>query len=66
MKKRLVFGLLGIALVLTLAGNAWSDEYANPYTIMHPDEETRIRWIESFERAPKAFIDRNLAARTAP
>ena len=60
MKRKLFLGILGIFLVLSCAGGAWSDESNGPCTIMKPDRETRLRWIHDYEMAPRAYIDKLL------
>jgi len=52
--------VLEIILVLTLAENTWSDKAPNPCTIMHPDRETRLKWIQAYEKSPRAYIDEEL------
>ncbi len=51
MKK---LGLTFLLLTLTLSGFVRAQ---GPYTIMHPDRETRLKWIEQYNRAPKACIE---------
>ena len=60
MKRKLLLGILGLFLVLCCAGGAWSDESKGPYTIMKPDRETRLRWIQDYEMAPRAYIDKTI------
>ena len=60
MKRKLFLGILGIFLALSCAGGAWSDESKGPYTIMKPDRETRLRWIQDYEMAPRAYIDKTI------
>ena len=61
MKKRFLWLFLGLILVANLAGAVWSDEVKEPCTIMHPDRETRQRWIQDYEKAPRAYIDKALS-----
>ena len=49
---------LSLLLVFTFVGSGWSQE--EPCTIMQPDRETRLKWIQRFENAPKAYIDEAL------
>ncbi len=60
MKRKLFLGILGLFLVLSCAGGAWSDETKGPCTIMKPDRETRLRWIRDYEMAPRAYIDKSI------
>lgn len=53
----LTWMLLGITF--RCLSDAEEGSYTN--TIMHPDLETRLRWIESYERAPRARIDDELS-----
>jgi hypothetical protein len=57
MKNKLLWGILGLFLSLGIVGNAWSQE------IMRPDWETRQKWNEEFERAPRATIDNEIVSR---
>jgi hypothetical protein len=43
-------------LVLTFTGGGWADEGEESYTIMKPDRETRLHWIQAFQAAPKAYM----------
>ena len=56
-KKGLLWLVLGFILGLVFVSIAVADEGSYTNTIMHPDRETRLRWIESYERAPLARID---------
>jgi len=60
-KKTLLRLLLGLVLVAAFAGAAWSDEGKQTRTIMHPDRKTLQRWIQDYETAPKAYIDKRLS-----
>ena len=42
---------------------AGADEGSYTNTIMHPDKETRLRWIESYESAPLSRMDERLKLR---
>jgi len=64
MRKGLFCLILSVALVFSFAGYTWSDE--DDLTIMHPDRETRLRWIRDYEIAPKAYIDEDLRMRMPP
>ncbi len=61
MRKRLIWLFLTISLVTASAGVVWSDEVKERYTIMHPDRETRQRWIQDYEKAPRVYIDKALS-----
>lgn len=58
--------ILGLILVLMLPQDLRADEDSNTNTIMHPDRETRLRWIEEYENAPRAYIDRALGMAIPP
>jgi len=51
--------ILGVVFI-SIAG---ADEGSYTNTIMHPDRETRLKWIESYERAPLARMDEKLKLR---
>ena len=57
MKRKLVWAFLGLFLVLCSAGRTWGGDTSGPYPIMKPDRETRLKWINAYETAPKAYID---------
>ena len=61
MKKRFLWLFLALSLVAASAGVVWSDEVKEPCTIMHPDRETRQRWIADYEKAPRVYIDKALS-----
>ena len=61
MKKGLICFILSAVLIFSLAGYSWSQE-----TIMHPDRETRLKWIQWFEDAPEAPIDSAVQATIPP
>ncbi len=55
--------ILCFALVFSLGGavgtgSALADEEGLTYAIMHPDKETREKWIEAYNSAPLAYIER--------
>ena len=58
MKKRLLCLFLGVILAFTFTGNALSEE--NGLGVMRPDDQTMQKWYESYESAPKAYIDKSL------
>ena len=71
MKNRFLGLFLSLILVLTLPGNirsgeedflkkSLSDKAANSNTIMHPDKETLLGWIQDYENAPLVHIDEDL------
>ena len=62
-KKGLLRPALWLIMALTLVSIAGADEGPYTNTIMHPDRETRLRWIRSYERAPLARIDEELKFR---
>ena len=62
-KKRLLWSVLGFILGLVFLSIAVAEEGSYTNTIMHPDRETRLGWIESYERAPLARIDDELKFR---
>ena len=61
MKKTLRWLFLALSLVVAFAGIVWSDEVKKPCTIMHPDRETLQRWIQGYEKAPRAYMDKALS-----
>ena len=75
MKRKCLWGILLFVLVLAFTATTWSEvapkssgpeEGSKAYPIMRPDRETVLRWILDHERAPKAYIDRELNLRRAP
>jgi hypothetical protein len=58
--------VLGFVLVLISVFNAYPGQGTYTNTIMHPDRETRQRWIQAYKNAPKARIDRVLNFKTLP
>jgi len=64
-KKRLLWLVLGLILSFAVVSITGADEGSYTNTIMHPDRETRLRWIESYELAPLARIDEELKFRAA-
>jgi len=65
-RKRLLRVILVIAVSLMCAQKVFADEDSNTNTIMHPDRETRLRWLEQYQNAPRARIDESLSAAIAP
>jgi hypothetical protein len=61
MKKTFLWLFLGLILVTTFPGAAWSDEGKKTHTIMHPDRETLQRWIQDYQTAPRAHINKELS-----
>lgn len=49
----LAFSVLGNLVAWGASGN----ERCETYTVMHPDEETRERWIAAYDSAPRACVD---------
>ena len=66
MKRKVALGFLGFLIVLLFAGGTWADDASGPYPIMKPDRETRLRWINDYETAPRAYIDRSRDFSFAP
>ena len=64
MKKLMCYIVLSISLLLISAGNGWSD--GERYQVMHPDGETLLRWIASYENAPTVSIDEVALMNTPP
>lgn len=58
MRNKILVKLFGLLLIITLCGDTWSDD--GRYPIMKPDMATYLKWIESYENAPKAFINGKL------
>jgi len=50
----LVFSLVGSAAT----GSASADDEGRTYPVMRPDHETLEEWIEAYNNAPRAYIDR--------
>lgn len=65
MARRGLGWVLGFILGLVCISIVGADENSYTNTIMHPDMETRLRWIESYERAPSARIDDELTFKAA-
>lgn len=65
MKKRLLWVILVIVVSLMCAQKVQAED-SNTDTIMHPDRETRLRWLEQYENAPRAYIDRALSLAIPP
>ena len=69
MKNKFVWRILGLFLFLAMTGNAWSQEVLiTNYeglnaSIMRPDRESRLKWMEDYEMAPRAFIDGQINSR---
>ena len=67
--RKSLWTLLALLLVLTVGGNVWSQEIVLPEfadldsSIMRPDRETRLRWIEEYESAPFAINDEEIELR---
>lgn len=59
-EKGLLWLVLGFILGVVFVTIAGADEGSYTNTIMHPDIETRLRWITAYERAPLAHIDKDL------
>ena len=55
-KNRLIWLIVNLVFFLALAGQAWADP-AEPCTIMHPDHETLMKWIDDYDNAQAANID---------
>jgi len=62
-RKGLLWSVLGFILALAFISMAGADEGAYTNAIMRPDRETRLRWIEDYERAPLAHVDEELSFR---
>jgi len=55
-KDRLIWMAVSLVFFLSLAGTVWADP-AEPNTIMYPDHETLMKWIDEYDNAPVANID---------
>jgi len=76
MKSKVLYCIFGLFLLLIFRGHAWSDDegqemsfssdYINVHTIMKPDRATLRTWIESYENAPRVFIDEKLMESIPP
>jgi hypothetical protein len=56
--------LIGIVFLFALSGNLRAgDISAVKHGAMHLSKEQFLRWVENFEKAPKARIDRDISAR---
>lgn len=60
-----IWGILACVLSLAFIPVAEAGDGVYTNTVMHPDDETRLEWIESFERAPLARMDDELQFRAA-
>jgi hypothetical protein len=66
MKHKVLGGILGLFLLLAVAGDVQSQEVLPPdyavtdASITRPDIETLMEWIRQYESAPKAFIDKEI------
>ena len=49
-------GILCLILALSVIGSVRADD-EKTYPIMHPDQETLLKWIEDYNAAPLAHID---------
>ena len=58
MKSKTLYGIIAFFLFFAFISEGWSDD--ERYPIMRPDRDTLHRWIESYENAPRAFIDEKL------
>ena len=58
MKSKTLYGIIALFLFFAFISEGWSDD--ERYPIMRPDRDTLHRWIESYENAPRAFIDEKL------
>ena len=65
-KKKILWAIILLFLSLVIIGNLWAQpispaEFSDlDSTIMRPDRETRLKWIEEYENAPLATIDRDV------
>ncbi len=61
MKHKSLLGILVLLLFATLAGAVWSQELITDdmleFSLMRPDRETLLKWIEEYETAPRAPLD---------
>ena len=55
MRKKTLWLVLSLIIVLFSASWAWSGEGSGDYAIMHPDDETRMEWIRAYENAPRTL-----------
>ena len=55
-KNRLIWLIVNLVFFLALAGQAWANP-TEPCTIMHPDHETLMKWIDDYDNAQAANID---------
>jgi hypothetical protein len=66
LKRGMILGFLVFVLCLLVTGGTWADDASGLYPIMKPDRETRLRWINDYETAPRAYIDRSRDFSFAP
>ena len=50
--------IIAISLVFWAAPDASAEDSGRTYPVMHPDRETLDKWIESYNNAPLAYIDK--------
>ena len=58
--KRLLCWVIGLLLVVAFVSIVGADNGSFTNTVMRPDRETRLKWMEAYEAAPSAAIDRDL------
>ncbi|MDH5767868.1 MAG: hypothetical protein OEZ31_02755, partial [Nitrospirota bacterium] len=70
MKSKFLSRILFLFLSFIIIGNiAWAQDVSVPdydvlnASIMRPDRDTRLKWIEDYQNAPRAFIDENIKER---
>ena len=69
MKNKFLSRILFLCLFLIISGNAWAQDVSVPdydvlnASIMRPDRDTRLKWKEDYQNAPRAFIDENINER---
>ena len=56
-RKGWLAGILCLVLALSVVGSVRADDGELPYPIMRPDRETLLKWIESYNAAPRTHID---------
>ena len=55
--QKILLCFLCIFLLALSTRSVRADENSSANTIMYPDKETRLQWIQDYETAPRAYID---------
>ena len=58
--------IITLCILTWFSGNAYASEASDssrPLTFMRPSQETLMKWEEEYERAPRAYIDKDIERR---